>query len=59
LVANLISLAADRKAAMSKYLTYEERLAIEAGLKENLSFGTIAKKLEKAPSYFIKHHPLM
>jgi transposase, IS30 family len=40
-------LAADRKAAMSKYLTYEERLAIEAGLKENLSFGTIAKKLEK------------
>lgn len=32
---------------MSKYLTYQERLEIEAGLKENLSFGVIALKLNK------------
>jgi IS30 family transposase len=32
---------------MSKYLTYEERLEIEACLKENLSFGMIACKLGK------------
>lgn len=32
---------------MSKYLTYQERLEIEASLKENLSFGVIALKLKK------------
>lgn len=32
---------------MSKYLTYEERLEIQAGLKENLSFGAIGLKLNK------------
>lgn len=32
---------------MSKYLTYEERLEIQACLKENLSFGTIGRKLGK------------
>lgn len=32
---------------MSKYLTYEERLEIEAGLKKNLSFGTIGKQIGK------------
>ncbi|MBU5483959.1 IS30 family transposase [Clostridium sp. MSJ-11] len=32
---------------MSKYLTYDQRLEIEAGLKENLSFGAIAKKINK------------
>lgn len=32
---------------MSKYLTYQERLEIEACLKENLSFGVIALKLNK------------
>jgi len=29
---------------MSKFLTYEERLAIARGLKESLSFGAIAKE---------------
>ncbi|GKU32081.1 IS30 family transposase [Clostridium folliculivorans] len=32
---------------MSKYLTYEERLDIQACLKENLSFGSIAQRLKK------------
>lgn len=32
---------------MSKYLTYEERLEIEAGLRNNLSFGAIAKIISK------------
>lgn len=32
---------------MSKYLTYEERLEIEGGLKKNLSFGAIAKFIGK------------
>lgn len=32
---------------MSKYLTYEERLVIEAGLKEKLTFGGIGLKLGK------------
>ena len=32
---------------MSKYLTYEERLQIEAGLKENLSFGAIGRQIGK------------
>lgn len=32
---------------MSKFLTYEERLAIEAGLKQNLSFGVIGQQIGK------------
>jgi len=32
---------------MSKYLTYDQRLEIEAGLKKNLSFGAIAKTISK------------
>jgi len=32
---------------VSKYLTYEERLEIQAGLKENCSFGAIGLKLNK------------
>ena len=32
---------------MSKYLTYEERLEIQACLKENISFGEIGRKLGK------------
>ncbi|WP_430885099.1 IS30 family transposase [Fusibacter sp. JL216-2] len=32
---------------MSKYLTYDERLEIEAGLKVGLSFGAIAKLISK------------
>jgi len=32
---------------MSKYLTYEERLEIEAGLKQNLSFGEIGRRIGK------------
>ena len=32
---------------MSKYLTYDQRLEIQAGLKESLSFGAIAKKINK------------
>lgn len=32
---------------MSKFLSYEERLSIASGLKENLSFGQIGKILEK------------
>lgn len=32
---------------MSKYLTYDERLEIEAGLKCGLSFGAIAKIISK------------
>ncbi len=32
---------------MSKYLTYDERLEIEAGLKAGLSFGAIAKIIKK------------
>ena len=28
---------------MSKFLTYEDRLTIEKGLRENQSFGAIAK----------------
>ena len=32
---------------MTKYLTYEERLEIQAGLKESLSFGAIARNLGK------------
>lgn len=32
---------------MSKYLTYEERLEIQAGLNQNLSFGKIAKTICK------------
>lgn len=32
---------------MSKYLTYEERLEIEGGLKKNLSFGAIANLIGK------------
>ena len=32
---------------MSKYLTYEERLEIEAGLKQNLSFGEIGRQIGK------------
>ncbi len=32
---------------MSKYLTYEERLKIQAGLKENLSFGAIGRQIDK------------
>lgn len=32
---------------MSEYLTYEERLEIEACLKESLSFGEIGRKLGK------------
>ncbi|OEF97202.1 IS30 family transposase, partial [Desulfuribacillus alkaliarsenatis] len=32
---------------MSKYLTFDQRLEIEIGLKERLSFGEIAEKLAK------------
>ena len=32
---------------MSKYLTFEDRLEIEVSLREQLSFGEIAKKLNK------------
>lgn len=32
---------------MSKYLSYDQRLEIEAGLKANLSFGAIAKIISK------------
>jgi IS30 family transposase len=32
---------------MSKYLTYEDRLSLQACLKENLSFGAICLKLNK------------
>jgi len=32
---------------MSKFLTFEDRLLIEKGLRENLSFGAIAKELSK------------
>ena len=32
---------------MSKFLTYEERLEIQKGLKEQLSFGQIAKTIHK------------
>ena len=32
---------------MSKFLTFEDRLTIEKGLRENLSFGAIAKELGK------------
>ena len=32
---------------MSHYTTFEERLEIENGLRENLSFGEIAKRLGK------------
>jgi len=32
---------------MSKYLTFDQRLEIQAGLKENLSFGAIAKRINK------------
>lgn len=32
---------------MSKFLTYDERLEIQKGLKEQLSFGQIAKLINK------------
>ena len=32
---------------MSKFLTFEDRLTIEKGLRENRSFGTIAKEIGK------------
>ncbi|QXM05463.1 helix-turn-helix domain-containing protein [Crassaminicella indica] len=32
---------------MSKYLTFEDRLEIEVSLKDNHSFGEIARKLNK------------
>ena len=32
---------------MSKFLTFEDRLTIEKGLRENQSFGAIAKELHK------------
>lgn len=32
---------------MSKYLTYEERLEIQAGLKQNFSFGEIGRQIGK------------
>ena len=32
---------------MSKFLTFEDHLTIEKGLRENLSFGAIAKELGK------------
>lgn len=32
---------------MSKFLTFEDRLIIEKGLRENQSFGFIAKALGK------------
>jgi transposase, IS30 family len=40
-------LVAEKEAIMSKYLTYEERLTIQACLKENLSFGAIGQRLKK------------
>jgi len=40
-------LVADKEIIMSKYLTYEERLDIQACLKENLSFGAIGKIVKK------------
>ena len=32
---------------MSKFLTFQARLTIEKGLRENQSFGTIAKEIGK------------
>jgi IS30 family transposase len=44
---SLVLLAVKGDLPMSTYLTYDERLEIEAGLKEGLSFGAIGKKLGK------------
>ena len=38
---------------MSKYLTYDQRLEIEAGLKNCLSFGAIGKIILKVS--FLNH----
>ena len=35
---------------MSKFFTYDDRLEIQKGLKENESFKSIAKRLGKSPS---------
>ena len=36
--------AARKESSMSRFLTFEDRLTIEKGLRENLSFGAIAKE---------------
>ncbi|HBN82898.1 MAG TPA: hypothetical protein DDZ89_03555, partial [Clostridiales bacterium] len=36
-----------KEITMSHYTTFEERLEIENGLRENLSFGEIADRLDK------------
>jgi len=36
-----------RRIAMSGYITFEERLEVESGLRDQLSFGEIAKRLGK------------
>lgn len=40
-------LATTKGVTMSKYLTYEERLEIQQGLKNQLSFGKIAISIGK------------
>lgn len=40
-------MAAGKEPTMSKFLTYDNRLTIEKGLREQQSFGAIGKELEK------------
>lgn len=44
---NLKKLVAEQEAVVSKYLSYENRLEIEAGLRRQLSFGEIAEIVGK------------
>jgi IS30 family transposase len=37
----------EKRFTLSHYTTFEESLEIENGLRENLSFGEIAKRLSK------------
>lgn len=39
---------------MSHYTTFEEQSEIENGLRENLSFGEIANRLNKDRSYIFR-----
>lgn len=43
-------MAADKEDAMSKFLSYDNRLEIQKGLKESESFKSIAKRLGKDPT---------
>ena len=47
-------MTATKGAIMSKFLTFEERLAIARGLTEQLSFGEIGKELSKDRSTIAK-----